>query len=218
MSLQKERAITVLLADDHFIVRQGLRTTLSEFPEIHIIGEAGDGIEALAQVKALKPDVVLMDINMPGMNGLEATAHIRKNFPDTRVLVVTVHDSNQYITQVLRAGADGYVLKDTSPDELARAIQSVFKGGAALSPSVARQVVDQLAQPRESAPPSPLVTPREKQILALITHGKTNKEIAGILDLSVRSIETFRLRLMRKLKVNNAAELTKYALENQLLA
>jgi two-component system, NarL family, nitrate/nitrite response regulator NarL len=209
--------ITVLLTDDHAIVREGLRSTLSEFPDIQIVGEARDGLEAVEKVKALAPNVVLMDINMPRMNGIEATRRIRKNFPATKILVVTVEDSGQHVSQMLQAGADGYVLKDASACDLAAAIKSVHKGGAVLSPTIARQVVDQFANPDQSPPQPSAVTPREKQILTLVVDGKTNKEIATALNLSVRSIETYRLRLMRRLNVSNAAELTRYALEHQLL-
>jgi DNA-binding NarL/FixJ family response regulator len=212
------QAINVLLTDDHYIVRQGLRVTLSEFPFIRIVGEAANGLEAIEKVKALTPDVVLMDINMPGMNGLEATRQIRKNFPKTKIIVLTVEDSNHDIDLVLRAGADGYVLKDTLPDELANAIRSVHNGGAVLSPVVARHVVEQFAEtPETPANSAPTVTPRDRQVIQLVTDGKTNKEIAQMLNLSVRSVETYRLRLMRRFNVSNAAELTRYALEHHLL-
>jgi len=212
------RKISVLLADDHLIVREGLRSTLSEFQTIRIAGEAGDGLEAIEKVRKLKPNVVLMDINMPRMNGLDATRNIRENFPKTRVLVVTVHDSPQYISQVLRAGAQGYVLKDTSPDELARAIESVHNGGAVLSPSVAQHVVDRYVKDGDSGKESSPISPRDRQILKLAATGHTSKEIAQELNLSVRSVETYRLRLMRRLKVRNAAELTKFALQSQLVS
>lgn len=215
--MKKPAAITVLLVDDHVIVREGLRSTLAEFANFKIIGEAKDGLEAVEKVRALKPDVVLMDINMPRMNGLQATATIRKSFPKIRILVVTVHDSRQYIAQILRAGADGYVIKDTSPDELARAIESVHNGGSVFSPTVARHLVEDLLHQPVKSEPANRITTREKQILSLLTEGKTNKEMASELNLSVRSVETFRLRLMRKLNVGNAAELTKYALEHRLV-
>ncbi|MDB6059335.1 MAG: two component transcriptional regulator, LuxR family [Verrucomicrobiales bacterium] len=214
--MKSAQHIRVLIADDHVIVREGLRSTLADFANIKIVGEAKDGLEAIEKVRSLKPDVVLMDINMPRLNGLEATALIRKSFPKTKILVVTVHDSQQYITGILRAGADGYVVKDTSPDDLARAIESVYRGGSVFSPSVARHLVDGLVKSDGTAVPA-RITPREKQILSLLTKGKTNKEMAAALKLSVRSVETFRLRLMRKLKVSNAAELTKYALEHRLV-
>jgi DNA-binding NarL/FixJ family response regulator len=216
--MRKSPKVTVVLADDHLIVREGIRSTLRKFRFLRVVGEARDGIEALEQAAALSPDVVLMDINMPRMNGLEATARMRERFPRTKILVVTVHDSRQYIAQILRAGAHGYVLKDTSPDELARAIQAVADGNSFLSPRVAREVVYEVVGDVEPGNNRPALTEREQQILKLLGGGKTSKEIATALSLSVRSIETFRLRLMRKLNVRNAPELVRYAAEHELFS
>ena len=213
------KRIKVLLADDHRLVREGMRTTLSQYHFLNIVGMAEDGADALEKVKTLAPAVVLMDINMPRMNGLEATVKIRERFPQTKVLIVTVHDSRQYVSTILRSGASGYVTKDISPDELARGIQAVVKDQSFLSPAITRHVVEDYLHPQaNSAPQAGNVTERELQILRLLTRGKTNKEIARALGLSARSVETFRFRLMKKVGVRNAAQLTKFALEHALVS
>ncbi|HTD87571.1 MAG TPA: response regulator transcription factor [Candidatus Binatia bacterium] len=217
--MAKHRPIKVLLADDHFLVRQGLRTSLSEYPQIEIVGEASNGREAVDKAQRLAPDVVLMDINMPDMNGLEATAALRKRGSGARVLALTVHNNKQYILQIIRSGAQGYVLKDTSPDELVRGIQAVQNGEAFFSPSVSGVVLQLLRDENrasdrnsESVP----LTPREAQIVKLVATGKTNKEIASELNVNVRTVETQRYQLMRRINVRNAAELTRFAIERGL--
>lgn len=214
--MAKNRPIKVLLADDHFLVRQGLRSSLSEYSQIQIVGEASNGREAVDKVRKLSPDVVLMDINMPEMNGLEATAALRKEGSGTRVLALTVHNNKQYILQIIRSGAQGYVLKDTSPDELVRGIKAVQNGEAFFSPSVSGIVLQLLrdedrATSRDGA--TAALTQRETQIVKLVAAGKTNKEIAADLNVNVRTIETQRYQLMRRINVRNAAELTRFAIE-----
>ena len=214
--MAKNRPIKVLLADDHFLVRQGLRSSLSEYSQIQIVGEASNGREAVDKVRKLSPDVVLMDINMPEMNGLEATAALRKEGSGTRVLALTVHNNKQYILQIIRSGAQGYVLKDTSPDELVRGIKAVQNGEAFFSPSVSGIVLQLLrdedrATSRDGA--TAALTQRETQIVKLVAAGKTNKEIAAELNVNVRTIETQRYQLMRRINVRNAAELTRFAIE-----
>jgi DNA-binding NarL/FixJ family response regulator len=216
--MARNRPIKVLLADDHFLVRQGLRASLSEYPQIEIIGEASNGREAIDKTQRLSPDVVLMDINMPEMNGLEATAALRKRGSGARVLALTVHNNKQYILQIIRSGAQGYVLKDTSPDELVRGIQAVRNGEAFFSPSVS-SVVLQLLRGEDRLPHNGdeiTLTPRERQITRLVAAGKTSKEIAAELGVNVRTIETQRYQLMRRVNVRNAAELTRFAIERGL--
>jgi len=217
--MAKHRSIKVLLADDHFLVRQGLRSSLSDYPNIDIVGEASNGREAVDKAQRLSPDVVLMDINMPEMNGLEATAALRKRGSGARVLALTVHNNKQYILQIIRSGAQGYVLKDTSPDELVRGIQAVQNGEAFFSPSVSGVVLQLLRDENRSSGrdgESPTLTPREEQIAKLVAAGKTSKEIAAELNVNVRTIETQRYQLMRRINVRNAAELTRFAIERGL--
>jgi len=217
--MAKHRSIKVLLADDHFLVRQGLRSSLSDYPNIDIVGEASNGREAVDKAQRLSPDVVLMDINMPEMNGLEATAALRKRGSGARVLALTVHNNKQYILQIIRSGAQGYVLKDTSPDELVRGIQAVQSGEAFFSPSVSGVVLQLLRDENRSSGrdgESPTLTPREEQIAKLVAAGKTSKEIAAELNVNVRTIETQRYQLMRRINVRNAAELTRFAIERGL--
>ncbi|HKQ38762.1 MAG TPA: response regulator transcription factor, partial [Verrucomicrobiae bacterium] len=204
----KHRSIKVLLADDHFLVRQGLRSSLSEYPQIEIVGEASNGREAVDKAERLSPDVVLMDINMPEMNGLEATAALRKRGSGARVLALTVHNNKQYILQIIRSGAQGYILKDTSPDELVRGIEAVLNGEAFFSPGVSGIVLQLLRDENRAhgaATERPTLTPREVEITKLVAAGKTNKEIAAQLDVNVRTIETQRYQLMRRINVRNAA-------------
>jgi DNA-binding NarL/FixJ family response regulator len=176
------RRIKVLLADDHFMVREGLRSTLRNFKFVQVVGMAEDGFDALRKVELLSPDVVLMDINMPQMNGLEATAKIRELFPATKVLVVTVHDSRQYVSQILRSGAHGYITKDTSPEELARAIRSVCAGQAFLSPSITRVVVEGFVTASSStsrAEPAG-ISDRESKSFACSPRGKQTRRSRGL--------------------------------------
>ena len=212
--------IRVLLADDHLIVRQGIRSTFQNHSFVTIIDDAGNGTEAVARARKLSPDVVLMDINMPGMNGLEATAVLRKEMPSVKVVVLTVHDTREYVAEILRSGAKGYVLKDASPDELARAIQSVHLGHAFFSPAISRIVLDDfLETDARSAVSSPSgLSRRETEVLRLIVQGRTTKEIARQMSIGVRTAETYRARLMRKLNVHNAAELTSTAIARRLIA
>jgi DNA-binding NarL/FixJ family response regulator len=210
--------LKVLLADDHALVREGVRSSLVRFPFISVVGEASNGKEALRLCKALHPDIVLIDLNMPEMGGMEATPLIRKACPETKIIVLTVHDTKEYVFQLLRTGAHGYVLKDTSPDELVRAIQSVAKGDAFFSPGVSR-ILHEFVQSGDGADEvsEGLVSEREKEVLRMIAEGKTSKEVASQLNLSTRTVETYRVRLKRKLNARNLAELLKRAREEKLL-
>jgi len=217
--VSKPRKIKLLLADDHALVRQGIRSSLVRFGSIRVVGEATNGKDAVKKTLALAPDVVLMDINMPEMSGLEATTIIRKQSPSTQVLALTVHDNQQYVSRMLRDGAAGYVLKDTSPEELVRAIESVAKGEAYFSPPIARILLNELAHAGRLENPPPVNGPsgRERQVLQSIARGNTSKEIATRLNLSVRTVETYRVRLKRKLHARNVAELLQRAREQELL-
>lgn len=209
----------MLLADDHIIVRQGIRLTLQKHPQVTIVGEAANGQEAVDQAGKLAPDVVLMDINMPGLNGLEATAIILQRFPAVRIIALTVHDTREYVLKMLQAGARGYVLKDAEPEEIVRAILAVHSGHGFLSPSITGLLVHQAQTPASPAPAAKgLLSLREREVLGLIAKGKTSKEIARSLLVGVRTVETYRVRLMRKLDVRNAAQLTREAIEKGLLA
>lgn len=210
--------VRLLLVDDHTLVREGIRSSLLRYPFISIVGEADNGKDAVRKCKQLGPDIVLMDLNMPAMSGLDAIPLIRKSYPETRVIALTVHDTKEYVLQVLRSGASGYVMKDTSPEELVRAIESVFRGDSFFSPAVSRILRDfiQSADQVADRPDEP-VSGREKEVLKLIATGKTTKEVASHLNLSTRTVETYRVRLKRKLKARNLADLLNRAREQQLL-
>ena len=212
------KKIRVLLSDDHRIVREGIRSSLAEYDFISIVGEASDGHAALQKIKELSPDIVLMDLNMPGMGGLEATRVARQKFPKTKVLALTMHDNKEYISEILRCGAQGYVLKDTSPEQLVQAIQAVINGDAFFSPSVSRFLLNEFTHrtPSTAAPPSNL-SKREAEVLGAIAQGNTNKEIAAKLKISTRTVETYRARVMKKTKARNAAELARYAFQHNLV-
>ena len=212
------RKVKLLLVDDHALVREGIRSSLTRYPFIAIVGEAANGKEAVRQCKELHPDVVLMDLNMPDMGGLEATPLIRKSCPKTKVIALTVHNTKEYVLQLLRTGANGFVLKDTSPEELVRAVESVARGEAFFSPGVSRILSDFVQSTDGVAEKSgePL-SDREKEVLQMISDGKTSKEVASQLKLSARTVETYRVRLKRKLRARNLAELLKRAREQRLL-
>ena len=206
----------VLIADDHAMVRQGLCGLLSKTEDIEVVGEAADGIEAIAKVKQLKPDVVLMDIAMPNLNGLEAMRQLSKKEPTTKVIALTIHDSEQLIRQIIWAGASGYVLKQSTFNELATAIRTASAGGVYLSPPIAKKVVQSMCQGNIRSQASSL-TPREREILCLIAQGKTNKEIAEALYLSLRTVQTHRDHLMKKIGAHERTELLRYALREGLI-
>jgi two-component system nitrate/nitrite response regulator NarL len=217
--MPERRVIRLLLVDDHALVREGIRSSLLHYPAIVIVGEAGNGREAITKCRELKPDVVLIDLNMPEMGGLEAIPLLLKTCPAARIIVLTVHDAKEYVTQVLHSGAHGYVLKDTSPEELVRAVQSVADGQAFFSPSVSRVLLADYVGGAQtsSAGGKPTASAREKQVLQLIAQGKTSKEIAGQFKLSTRTVETYRVRLKRKLNARNVAELLSRAREQRWL-
>ncbi len=203
--------IRLLLADDHAILSAGLRALLGYYDDIEIVGEARDGTEAVELVAELRPDVVLMDIAMPGLSGVEATRLIREQHPDTRVLVLSQHGERQYVLAVLQAGASGYILKRALGSDLVEALRMVASGETYLHPDVSTILVDEVRCPEEP------LTPREKEILAHIVHGETNLQIAASLSLSTKTVEWHRTNLMSKLNAHNAAELVRTALQRGLV-
>jgi len=210
--------IKILLVDDHPVVRQGLHSFLANRQNFEIVGEAGDGAEAILKVKALQPDIVLMDINMPGMDGSTVTETLRKESPQTKVLVLSMHSQRDYVLRIIKAGARGYVLKDAPTDELVRAIQAVQAGDTFFSPAVARTAMDQYVAEADKHEPVARLSAREREVLAHIADGKSNKEIAARLGVGVRTIETHRERTMRKLDIHNVAGLTKFAIAHGLIS
>jgi DNA-binding NarL/FixJ family response regulator len=210
--------IQVLLVDDHVILREGLRSLLSLQEDIEVVGEAGDGQAALELIGSLKPDIVLMDIAMPVMDGLAATRRIKQDFPEVRVLILTQHDNREYVFSLLQAGAVGYILKKAGGAEVVTAIRSAFAEGAFLPPSIAREVMDRYIQRPQAETGRPHLTEREKQVLRLIAEGKTNKEIAETLFLSIKTVMVHRTNIMEKLDIHNRTELVKYAIRQGLIS
>ncbi|MDI6696587.1 MAG: response regulator transcription factor [Anaerolineales bacterium] len=210
--------IRVLIADDHAILRDGIRSLLEIQPEIRVVGEAANGREALEKARLLLPDVVLMDVAMPEMNGLEATRQIKALNPQIQILILTQHDDREYVEPLLQAGASGYVLKRSGGREVITAIRQVYESGAYLEPSIARQVIEGFTQ-KEARAEDPLekLTPRERQVFQLLVSGKSNKEIARELRISAKTISVHRSNLMAKLNVHNSIELVHFAAQHRLL-
>jgi len=210
--------VRIVLADDHALLREGIRALLSRESDIEVVGEASDGREAIARCRALKPDVVLMDIAMPGLGGLEAALEIRKECPETKILVLTQYEDREYVTRFLKVGAAGYVLKNSAGAELASAIRSVQRGGLVLDPQVAR---DALREPEPAADgegdPYDALTDREKQVLKLVAEGKSNKEVAEVLGISVKTAMSHRERVMEKLGLHNRTDLIRFALKRGVI-
>ncbi|MFQ6058798.1 MAG: response regulator [Anaerolineae bacterium] len=212
--------IRVLLADDHTILREGIRALLAAQPDIEVVGEASNGREAVAKARELKPDVILMDIAMPLLNGLEATRQIKKEHPEMDVLVLTMHDSEEYVSQILGAGAAGYVVKKAAASDLVSAIHAVYQGGAFLYPSVAKMLVEDYLRRVEAGGGRDSydeLTDREREVLQLIAEGYTNKEIADLLCLSVKTVQTHRAHVMEKLNLHDKGEVIKYAIQKGII-
>jgi len=212
--------LRILLADDHTVVRQGLRKVLEARPDMEVVAEAGDGREAVRQAEEHKPDVAIVDVAMPLLNGIEAVRQITRKVPGTRLLVLSMHADEAYVTQMLRAGAAGYLLKDSADVDLLQAVEAVSVGKSFFSPAIARVIADdyvrQLAD-RGITDRYELLSEREREIFQLIAEGKTNKEIAALLFLSPSTVDTHRSRIMEKLDVHSAAEIVLYAVRKGVI-
>jgi len=210
--------IKVLLADDHKIVRDGLRTLLEKNPDIIVAGEAEDGREALQMAQKLLPDVVVMDIAMPDLNGIEATRQILADRSAVRIIALSMHSDKRFVSEMLKAGASAYLLKDCAFEELITAIRTVMKGKIYLSPGIAGVVIGEYIKKDAKADSSvfSLLSDREREVLQLMAEGKTTKEVASYLHVSVKTVETHRTNIMTKLDIHSIAELTKYAIREGL--
>lgn len=210
----------ILIAEDHTLLRAGLRALLAQDNDIEIVGEADNGRDAIQMVGGLLPNLVLMDLNMPGMNGIEAILDIKRRYPETRVLVLTIHKTEEYIHESLRAGADGYILKDATHDELRVAVRSVLNGKTYLSPDISDKVINGYLGTGNASGTSSVwdsLTHREREVLKLVAEGHPNKFIANYFSLSVKTVEKHRSNLMKKLDMHNASTLTAYAIEKGLV-
>ncbi|HEX7862302.1 MAG TPA: response regulator transcription factor [Verrucomicrobiae bacterium] len=212
---------SVLLVDDHPFVREGIRSFLSDQPDYEVVGEASSGSEALKMAQQHEPDFILLDINMPGLNGLEAVGQLRKSTPDAKILIVTVHNSREYVLHVAKSGAHGYILKEAPPEELLQAMQAIRSGQKYYSPAVAGYVFDEYERPggkkEKQEKPERQLTPREVEVLICTAKGRSIKEMSEELNITVATVQTYRVRLMEKLDVHNIAGLVKYALQKGYL-
>lgn len=213
-------SLSLILADDHALVRAGIRTLLEKLEGIQIVGEAGDGRETLALVEKHQPNVVVMDISMPGLNGLDTTVRIVRDYPRTKVLILSMHTAEDYVLQALRAGATGYLLKDAATVELGVALIAVRRGETYLSPTISKEVLARHRQQQldPKADSIKVLTPRMREIVQLIAEGRSTKEIAFLLNLSVKTIETHRMHLMARLDLHDVAGVVRYALRTGLIS
>jgi two-component system, NarL family, response regulator NreC len=209
------KKIRILLADDHAVVRQGFKMILSSQPDMEIVGEAGNGREAVELAESLKPDIVVMDVAMPELNGIEATRRLAGSTPFARVVALSMHKDNVYVREILRAGARGYLLKDSVAADVVAAIRAVAKGESYLSPAVSNAVLDDYR--KHVTNPIDLLSSREREVLQMLAEGKTNKEIAVVLNLSVYTVDAHRGRIMEKLNVHSINELVRFAVRNGLI-
>ena len=215
-----ENKLSIVLADDHTILREGLRALLTADPGFEVVGEARDGREAVRCVEKLGPELILMDLSMPRMSGMEAIREIKKRYPETKIIALTVHKTEEYLLNTLQAGADGFVLKDATHDELIMAIKNVMGGKSYLSPAVSEKVIEGYLQGKKSTQSLSSwesLSQREREVLKLIAEGYKNKEIAGDLCISLKTVEKHRANLMKKLDLHNAAALTVYAVDKGLV-
>jgi len=213
--------IRVLLTDDHTLFRHGIRTLLAAEPDIEVAGEAGNGTDAVAAARQMRPDVVLMDIGMPGMSSFEATRVIRKERPETRVVFLSMYDDEDYLAECVDMGASGYILKDSPSEQLVNAIREVHRGGNYLSPRLLTRLVDDFRMQGRGGPVRTprfgTLTKREREILKMLAEGKSVKEIATGFELSVKTVEAHKFNLMRKLDIHNKAQLVQYAIQKKII-
>jgi len=212
--------IRIMLADDHTLFRQGIRTLISVEPYMEVVGEAGNGGDAVEKCTEFRPDVVLMDIWMPGLSSFEATRQIKKNRPEKKVLFLTMYDDEDYLVEGMEVGASGYVLKDSPAAQLVAAVRDICRGGSYLSPRMLSQLVDDFRSRIKSAnrlPRFATLTTREREVLKMLAEGNSVKEIACDLSLSVKTIEAHKFNLMRKLDIHNKAQLVQYAIQKKII-
>jgi two-component system, NarL family, response regulator NreC len=210
-------SIKIILADDHTMLRHGLSTSFEQVKDVEVIGQATNGHSVIEMVKDLSPDVVVMDICMPELNGIEATRTITKDYPNVKVIGLSMHESDKYIREMFRAGACGYLLKNCPFEELIEAIKTVIGGKTYISPSIGNMVIKDYTSPQqESESAFSVLSQREREVLQLFAEGKTTKQIAGSLFISPKTVEAHRLRIMNKLNIDNIAQLTKYAIQEGL--
>ena len=205
-----------MLADDHAILRKGVKMLLDSQPDMEVVGEAKTGREAITEARRLKPDIVVMDVSMPELNGIEGTRQICEELTHTKVVALSMHKDSVYVREILRAGARGYLLKDSEDDDLIRAIRAVSRGEAFLSPAISDAVLTDYR--KHVSNPVDLLTGREREILTMIADGKTNKEIASNLNLSVYTVESHRGSVMEKLNLHNTGDIVRFALRNGLIS
>jgi DNA-binding NarL/FixJ family response regulator len=213
--------IRILVADDHGVVRKGLRLQLEQNEQVEVVGEAADGREAVRLAEELKPNVIIMDIGMPSLNGIEATAQIVKHNPRVGIIMLSMHSDESYLVRTLAAGAKGYLLKDSADADLQRAVQAVAQGKPFFSPAIAKVLLEDYVrqlQQRGLQDSYDLLTDREKEVLQLLAEGKSNKEVATILDLSTYTVETHRTHMMQKLDLHSAADIVLYAVRKKIIS
>jgi DNA-binding NarL/FixJ family response regulator len=212
------KSTRILLADDHTLVRAGIRSLVQALPGIQVVAEAGDGREALSLIETHQPDVALLDIAMPGLNGLEVAAQVADNFPFVRVIILSMHANEEYVLRALRAGAAGYLLKDADTAELELAIRAVTRGETYLSPAVSKHVTQYVRRVGEGAHSAfERLTPRQREVLQLVAEGHTTQEIACMMNISVKTVETHRTQLMERLDIHDIAGLVRYAVREGLV-
>ena len=213
------KKIRVFLADDHKILRESLVILLSQQEDMEVIGEAADGLEAFRKIESLNPDIAVIDISLPKLNGLDLSEKLRREFPETKIIILTMHKSEDFVTRALHAGVKGYVLKDNALEELIQSIETVYRGDVFLSQSVTRFVVDGFLRniPDGGYEKASPVSVREREILQLLAEGKSNREISDDLSLSVKTVETHRANIMRKLGLKNITDLVLYAVRNHMI-
>lgn len=214
------RKIRIILADDHRLFRRGLRALLEQQPDLSIVAEAKDGREAVAAARSLRPDVLVADIGMPNLNGIEAARQLKESSSDTAIVIVSMHSDESYVLRALKAGAKGYLLKDSAEDDLIRAIRAVTNGKSFFSPAVSKVLLDDYVRKLQklgAEDPYDLLTPREREILQLVVEGKSNKDVANMLSLSVYTVETHRSNLMEKLNLKGVPELMLYAVRKGII-
>ena len=220
MGKRLAESIRIFLADDHQIFLEGLARLIQDHPHMKVIGMAGNGREAVSRIRTLRPDVVLMDISMPGLNGLDVARLTAKSSPKTRVLILSMHENEEFLRRVLEVGAAGYLLKDSTADELFFAIKEAYQGNSYLSPSISRRlIVDYLEAKRKEQRGSvrPTLTGREREVLQLLAEGHPSRAIADALNISVRTVQTHRKHIMRKLRLHHLSELVRYAIQNGII-